>query len=293
MTRPKQNQASGKKKKTGKPRDSRYGTYVYCIVESPDSRIIPDSAPAGLEAVHKLEQVSSAGLAAIVSRVPLSQYGEEAIDANLSDAGWAAKRAMRHEQVVEFFASRGPFIPLRFGTIYLDRKSIERMLALRAPEFRRVMKSLRGKQEWGVFIYCNHTTLISNNISKKAEIQPLLERAAVARPGQQYLLAKQIEALKAKAAREEVSTTLIRMKEALDASSEQSISGNRERRRTEHGELIARLSFLVQAGRFARFRAAAERLALDYLSSGFHIEIVGPMPPYSFVNKPNTRAPAG
>jgi hypothetical protein len=35
---------------------------------------------------------------------------------------------MRHEQVVEHFASRTSVVPLRFGTIYLDRAGIEQML---------------------------------------------------------------------------------------------------------------------------------------------------------------------
>jgi hypothetical protein len=244
---------------------------------------MPDSAPEGLENGHLLEFVSSAEFVAVVSPVPLSHYGEKAIQGSLSNAAWAATRAMRHERVVEFFASRCPLIPLRFGTIYLDRMSVERMLSSRALEFRSMMKSLRGRQEWGVLIYSDHAALISNIVSKNAEIQPLLERAAVAPPGQSYLLAKQIEALKARTARQEISAAIARMKEELDVSSEQSVSGPPERRRTEHGELIARLSFLVQSRRFGRFRATAERLAGVYLSSGFHIELVGPMPPYSFV----------
>jgi hypothetical protein len=244
---------------------------------------MPDQAPEGLEDGQGLELVSSAGFAAVVSAVPLSHYGEKAIDANLSNTTWAATRAMRHDRVVEFFATQGPLIPLRFGTIYIDRTSIERMLSDRAPEFCSVIKSLRGRQEWGVLIYCDHAALVSNSVSKSAEIRPLLERAATARPGQSYLLAKQIEALKAKTTRQEISTAIIRMKEALDASSDQSVSSPRERRRSEHGELVARFSFLVQARRLARFRATAERLARVYVSSGFHIELVGPMPPYSFV----------
>ena len=145
------------------------------------------------------------------------------------------------------------------------------------------MKSLRGRQEWGVLIYCDQTELISNSVCKNPEIRPLLERAAQARPGQSYLLAKQIEALKARTARQEISVTISRMREALDATSEHSVSSPSERRRTERGELVARLSFLVQDRRFGRFQATAERLAMAYRSSGFHIELVGPMPPYSFV----------
>ena len=287
MTRIKTKLPPPGRKRAAKAREVSDGTYVCCILESPDGQVMPESAPEGLENGHRLEFVSSAGLAAVVSAIPLSHYGEKAIEANLANAAWAATRAMRHERVVEFFASRGPLIPLRFGTIYLDRMSVERMLSSRALEFRSVMKSLRGRQEWGVLIYCDHAALVSNIVSKNADILLLMERAAAAPPGQSYLLAKQIEALKARTARQEISAAIVRMKEDLDASSDQSASGPLERRRTEHGELIARLSFLVRARRFGRFQATAERLARAYVSSGFHIELVGPMPPYSFVVQKN------
>jgi len=264
---------------------------VYCILESTDLQEMLDRAPEGLESGQKLEIVSSAGLVAVVSAVPLSQYGEAALEANLTDAGWAATRVMRHEQVVEHFASRLTVIPLRFGTIYIDKKSIGQMLANQAAEFNSVIARLRGSQDCGVFIYCDHSRLIDNVASNSSAIQPLIDRAGSAPPGQQYLLSKQIEGLKAKEARDEISAAVVRIRETLDAVSEQSVSSPRpERRRTERGDLIARLSFLVQTSRFDRFTAAAECLAQAHLSSGFHIELVGPLPPYSFVAETSSQA---
>src|SRR5262249_42149678 len=226
----------------------------------------------------------SAGLVAVVSAVPLSQFSQRALDANLSDARWAAARVMCHERVVEYFASVHTVIPLRFGTIYIDKKSVGDMLAERAREFRSVIGRLQGMQEWGVLIYCDHPRLIESLASNNPTMNSLLRRAESAPPGESYLLFKQIESVKAKAARDEFATVLGRMRENLELSSEQSVSSSRhERQRNEHGELVARLSFLVQAGRFAQFQSAAERLAESYNSSGFHIELVGPLPPYSFV----------
>jgi hypothetical protein len=263
---------------------------VYCIVEPGNLEGALESAPEGLESGQKLELVRSAGLGAVVSAVPLSRYGEQVLQANMSDAGWAASRVMSHERVVEYFASRGAVIPLRFGTIYTDRRSVGQMLARRAAELNGLVDRLRRREEWGVSIYCDRARLIENKVSKNASIRSLLDRARPATPGQSYLLAKQIKGLTAKAAREEILAALTRMKEALDDSSEQSISNPRgDAGRSEHGELVARLSFLVQSRRFARFRATAEALAEAYLSSGFHIELVGPLPPYSFVTETNSR----
>jgi hypothetical protein len=280
-------------RKATKLRDLLWGSYVYCIVESGDLKGIFDSAPEGLESAQKIEPIVSAGLVAAVSTVPLSQYGEGALDANLSDVNWAASRVMSHQRVVEHFASRCAVIPLRFGTIYVDKKSIEQMLAERSEEFKALMQRLRGRQEWGVSIHCDYARLVETRALVNPAIRLLLDRRDSALPGQTYLLSRQIEGLKAKVVREEISTAVARIKEELDASSEQSIGSVSARgRRFEQGDLVARFSFLVRARRFDRFRARAEELAGSYLSSGFRIELVGPLPPYSFVAETSTRAVA-
>jgi hypothetical protein len=292
MSKTGQKSKSAKAERTRKPADQPWGNYVYCIVESSNLEGILDRAPEGLETAQNLELVSSAGFSAVVSLVPLSEYGEQALDANLCDVKWAASRVMCHEGVVEYFASRRAVIPLRFGTIYVDRKSIGRMLAERARELGSLIERLRGREEWGVLIYCDQSKLIEHQMAGSSTIRHLLEREKSATPGQSYLLSKQIEGLKAKAAREEILSAVDAMKYALVASSEQSGStSDSMRRRPEQPDLIARLSFLVQTKLFDEFRSTAERLAKTYLSSGFRLELVGPLPPYSFVLEPGTREP--
>jgi hypothetical protein len=293
MPRVKQKPASPRTRKAAGPLDQRWGTYVYCIVESANLKGIFDSAPEGLEGARPIEPLLSAGFAAVVSSVPLSQYGEGALDANLSDINWAASRLMSHERVVEHFASRRSVIPLRFGSIHVDRASIGKMLADRSAEFKSVMQRLRGRQEWGVSIYCDHALLVETQMSENPEIRLMFDRINSAPPGQAYLLSKQIEGLKAKVVREEISSAVVRMKQKLDASSEQSTATLPARtRRPEREDLVARMSFLVRTRQFDRFRASAEELARTYLSSGFRIELVGPLPPYSFVAETSTRAVA-
>jgi hypothetical protein len=107
--------------------------YVYCIAESVAAEQLPaDSLPAAIEDGSKLEWVSVDALAALVSRVPRESYSEESLAEHLTDATWTAIRAMRHETVVEYVAKRTSVVPLRFGTIYLERVGIEQMLAERA-----------------------------------------------------------------------------------------------------------------------------------------------------------------
>src|SRR5689334_129142 len=108
---------------------SELAYYVYCIAESAAAaELSPGSLPAAIEEDAKLEWVSGGALAALTSPVPHATYNEESLAEHLTDATWTAIRAMRHETVLEYVAKRTTAIPLRFGTIYLERSGIEQML---------------------------------------------------------------------------------------------------------------------------------------------------------------------
>ena len=59
----------------------------------------------------------------------------------------------RHETVAEYVAKRASVIPLRFGTIYLERTSIEQMLTEKSRELEEIIEHLRGREEWGMNVY--------------------------------------------------------------------------------------------------------------------------------------------
>jgi hypothetical protein len=259
--------------------------YVYCIAESSAGTNLPsDSLPAAIEDDSKLEWVSVNTLAALVSRVPRENYSEEKLAEHLTDATWTAIRAMRHETVVEYVAKRISVIPLRFGTIYLEREGIEQMLAARTRELEEIIEHLRGREEWGVNVYCDRAVLLSSITSVSPVLRDLVERAQQAPPGQSYLMQKKIDTLRVDEARTAVNVIVEQIEQKLK---EQSEDARRLRilkvETTEHGELKAKFAFLVNRKEFEEFREAAERLAQEHQTAGIRLELTGPWPVYNFV----------
>jgi Gas vesicle synthesis protein GvpL/GvpF len=259
--------------------------YVYCIAETGAAVELPaDSLPAAIEDDSKLEWVSVSALAALVSRVPRESYSEESLAEHLTDATWTAIRAMRHETVVEYVAKRTSVVPLRFGTIYLERHGIEQMLAEKSRELEEIIEHLRGREEWGVNVWCDRAVLMSSITSVSPVLRDLVERAEQAPPGQSYLMQKKIEALKVDEARAVVNRIVEQIEEKLR---EQSDDARRLRilkvETTEHGELKAKFAFLVKRSEFEKFRDAAERLAQENQNAGVRLELTGPWPVYNFV----------
>jgi len=260
------------------------GYYVYCIAESVTAHQLGTSSfPAAIEDNVNLEWVTANDLAALASAVPLELYGEEALAERLSDATWTAVRAMRHETVVEYVAKRASVVPLRFGTIYLERSSIERMLNEKTRELTQIIERLRGREEWGVNVYWDRATLMASITEVSPRLRELARQAEAASPGQAYLMQKKIEALRVDEARTALNEIIDRVDQTL---TEHADEGKRLRilkvEATEHGELKGKFAFLVKRSQFEEFRAAAERLAQEYGVTGVRLELTGPWPAYNF-----------
>ena len=261
------------------------GYYVYCIAHrAPALELVRSgSVPSAMEENTRLEVIAVEELAAIVSRVPLSVFGEESLDAHLSDAPWVTVRAMRHEQVVEHFARETSVVPLRFGTIYLDEPGVKQMLADKQAELHAILDRVKDHEEWGVNVYCDRAVLLENIINISPRLREMTATAKNASPGQSYLLQKKIEALRADEGKLEIERTTKRIEERLSSLSD-GVSRLRVLKveTTEHGELRSKFAFLVLRAQFEDFRAAAEEIAREIEKAGIRIELTGPWPAYNF-----------
>ena len=263
---------------------SELAYYVYCIAERTASADLPaGSLPTAIEDDSKLEWIAKGELAALSSEVPLASYSEESLAEHLSDASWTAIRAMRHETIAEYVAKRAGVVPLRFGTIFLERSGIEQMLSEKGAELREILERLRGREEWGVNVFCDQSVLMSSITSVSPVLRELVERAAQASPGQSYLMQKKIDALKVDEVRAALNRIVEQIEKTLGAESD---DAKRLRvlkvEATEYGELKAKFAFLVKKSGFDRFRDAAERLAQEHQTAGVRLELTGPWPAYNF-----------
>ncbi|MCA1635928.1 MAG: GvpL/GvpF family gas vesicle protein [Acidobacteria bacterium] len=263
--------------------------YVYCIgAQEKLAGNFEGELPTPIESKGpaKFVLIEGDGLAAVATRVPLSEYNEEALETKLRDATWMATRALRHEAVVEHFAHRASVVPLRFGTIYTGRASVEQMLGERGAQLRAIIARLEGREEWGVNVYGERAKLKDEVARLSPRLREMVERAEASTPGQAYLLRKKIDALRDDEVRAVTRRIVAGMESALAA-----VSVGEVRLRllkdesNDRGELAAKLAFLVPRDGFDEFRAAAERLAAEYAPLGFSIELTGPWPPYNFASE--------
>jgi hypothetical protein len=261
------------------------GYYLYLITDSEEVSDKSGSMPPAIEDDAGFEWITVGTLAALASRVSLDDYNEESLAKHLTDPTWTATRAMRHEQVMEHFTRRATVVPLRFGSIYLERSSVEQMLAEKSGELSSLLERLSGRVEWGVNVYCDRNQLLAGITLVSPKLKELVAQAQNASPGQAYLINKKVETLKTDEARTELSRIVEQVQQDLAK-----VSDDSKRLRilkveaTEFGELKGKFAFLIKHDSFDSFRDEAERIAREYQPAGVKLELTGPWPAYNFTS---------
>jgi hypothetical protein len=219
----------------------------------------------GGEVPPELAVVSRDGLAAVASRVPLDEYGEEALRENLNDLGWLEGVARRHDRVLGELLGGGPVVPLRICTIYRDEDQLAAMLEGRASELHGALERLDGKAEWGV----------------KAIAEPAQsERTTPASSGAEYIARKR-QAAAARESAERVVAATVREGHArlCELASDAALLRAQNRELSGHrGEMVFNAAYLVDESRALAFAQAVDELG----GNGVCFELTGPWPPYNF-----------
>jgi hypothetical protein len=260
------------------PAEAGTGFYVYGIVGS------ETQLPEGLEGVDPADPpwlLAEDGLAAIVSRVSLAEFGEESLRENLEDVEWLEAKARAHEEVLEAALAATTVVPLRLCTIYSGEEQVQEMLERERPLLEDALARLVGKAEWG---------------AKAIAAPGALERAALERVdavqgdeptsgGVEYLNRKRNQARAREVADEIADEWAREIHEPLAALAAEALLNPLQRSEVSghEGDMLLNGVYLVEADRLERFRAAAAELAERHRADGIAVELTGPWPAYNFV----------
>ncbi|MCW3063640.1 MAG: gvpL2 [Solirubrobacterales bacterium] len=245
--------------------------WAYCVVPAAEA----DRVPPNLDSVDPsgpVEIVTCGELAAVVSRVPLSEYGDERLREHLEDLAWVERVARAHEEVLEAAMSATTIVPLRLCTIYLSRDRVEALLEDQAPGLAAALAELRGRTEWGVKVFAPAAAVAASASTEVAG-------------GSAYIERKRSE----RAAREEAHQRTNECAQDVHARLEREAVAacvNPPQRREAHGrdaQMLLNGSYLFDDERRSVLESIVEALAGEYEPLGFSIELTGPWPPYNFV----------
>jgi len=229
-------------------------------------------------------------LEAVVSEVNLKKFSSEEIQKKAQeDVNWIKEKAQIHEHVIEqAMGLRGkivPVIPMKFGTIFKTKQSLEGIFEKNYLKFRKLLEGLEGKQEWGVKIYLNEK-VFEKKLAEKSEAVAQKKKEIASLPkGMDFFVKKQMEEVIKKEKNRELEGVLKEIFENLQKLAVKANQGkNLDKALTGKKEpMVLNLNLLIKEEKVVEFQKEVNRLETRYQNQGLIIQESGPWPPYNFV----------
>jgi hypothetical protein len=258
-------------------RDLCYCQYAFTQPECRVQEIGP-----GVDPRFRVELISEGPIAAVTSRVGLDEFAPERLQGKTAeDFQWLGKIAARHNEIICQAAASFAVLPLRLGTVFQSRESLQAMLARCRSAVVEFLKRFGSRQEWGVKLYLDNRRL-----------EPIQGHAGPPRPhflgsqqsGTAYLRQKRAQLDSRRERRATVHQTVRNVEQCLTNRAEDccrirnlpsDLTGRPE-------EMVFNAAFLLPASAQASWLETIESVHRDVQSSGLVLEVSGPWPPYHF-----------
>jgi hypothetical protein len=261
--------------------------YVYGVVPSSFSL---DGVPSGVEDALVLLLPGGESVAAAVSQLDRERYGPEALESSTADVQWIGTRAVAHDRVLTWMSDRahGAVVPMPMLTIFSSADAVLEMLRSRSRELAAALARVANGREYALRVYRVDSELASKVGTVSTAIKELEESAAVASPGQRYLLQRKLEAERKTEARrvsQEVANEVFSSLSGVAAqSSRLPIAQQSGVKEESGGALVLNAAFLVATPDYASFQQTLSGLVARYATLGMRFDFTGPWPAYHFAS---------
>src|SRR4051794_9233160 len=94
--------------------------YLYGVTQKRSKSL---AGVVGVDGMSAVEPVSLSGLTCWISRVPHAEYADN-LQSNMENLDWLANATIQHQRVVSSIARHADILPARFGTVFLNEKSL-------------------------------------------------------------------------------------------------------------------------------------------------------------------------
>jgi hypothetical protein len=249
------------------------GVYVYGVV--PAIAELPEGL-RGIDPISRPRLLRHGDLAAVVSKVSLSEFEEERLREHLSDMAWVEATARAHELVLEMVGEVTTLIPMRMCSVYRTEGGVSEMLARESTPLSEALDHLKGKTEWGLKVF--------------AEPQPppgtgTAEAGEQAESGTDYMRQRRSERDARFTVDERLNEACTAIHDELSAVAVDSLTAPLQRPEVSghDGQMLLNGVYLVQSAEQPEFLNLVETLRAEYESLGLYLEPTGPWPAYNFV----------
>lgn len=249
--------------------------WVYGLLRKGEERIpsVPD-----IEGTHHYTFVATSELAALVSLVPIQEYGEPVLQQNIDNNEWLLPRIVAFANIIANTFEHAPLMPWRFGTVFSSKERLRNLLQANETALVETLEKLRGTEEWGLKIFGH----IDNRVEELVKEQ--LQMSRDISPGRLHFLRRKLRSStqeQAKAELKDIAAVIYQQVESRGYPSQ--VSERSENERLPTGELLTlKAAYLVPRHGRDGFLALIDDIRTTYADHHTALLLTGPWAPYSF-----------
>lgn len=263
------------------------GLYLYCIRERTDFSSL---SIRGIDGKHAVTILAFEELEAVVSKISVEEFASEEIQKKAKeDLNWIKEKALAHERVIEEAMRRNgkllSLIPMRFGTVFKNIKSLEESLKKNYSNFIDVLERLRGRQEWSVKAYLKDKKIFEQMIKKNNKAVRAKEMEIAALPeGMAYFVEQELREIISEEEEKELNNITEYIFESLKKQAVASVKNKiLEKELMGRPEpMVLNAAYLVPEDGTGVFLERIKDVDQQIQTIGFYLEYSGPWPAYSF-----------
>lgn len=257
--------------------------YVYGIIRTSEDAKEPNVPPLkGLED-NPVHTIVGDGLAALVSMVATSADGVS-FEEEIQDPEQAKRLILDHHRVLQRLLDTQTVLPMRFGALFTDEEKVSEALHEHRQGLLDALERVEGAREWGVKIFCDRSVLNRHLSKASPAVLAAQNELAAAAQGRGFFLQRRIERLGEEEAERAIAQgaeeSRVRLCELARADASMKLQPAAVHGRAD--DMVWNNAFLVAEPAEERFFALIDELRKANRPLGFHYEINGPWPPFSF-----------
>lgn len=249
------------------------------ITDVPDSSVLVDErGPVRL--------LACGDLAAVVRRVALIEFSEEALETRLRDLDALEELAREHNAVIADVHQHQTILPATFGHVYPNSAALRTAMLTAGDALKAQLERLEGCDEWAIHLYADPSAMQSRLAAERSATGDPQGDLESTQPGRAYLLkrklAVELGALTEQALGDLARDVYERLAE-LSVATEVSPVGRSQSDSGAPPEIL-RATFLVRRSGLDAFLATIDDI--EQKQDGVRCTPSGPWPPYSFAALP-------
>ncbi|MFK7848038.1 MAG: GvpL/GvpF family gas vesicle protein [Rhodothermales bacterium] len=262
----------------------RVGYYVVAITLGHFEFQLPDLS---IDEAYPLFVFPFGSAQAIISKVPLNVYSDEALQAKLNDPAWFEGTLRKHTQILGQIQTQASIVPMRVCTICDSKNGLDAFLREHHDDFVSTLELIEGNYSWRFSIYCNEPRLRTLTAKASNRVRAIQAEMAGKTKVAGQPLHEKLEAVLEEEARSVCKACVKHSHGTLSVISSKNIvqSFTEDQAGDTQKREIFRCEYLVSVAQKDNFKKNIGVLVESYKSLGFELEIDGPYSPAKFAGR--------